>query len=76
MTTTLTLENTADTIRAEIHDGELYLSICAPQGRLQRVASMEAAIGRIFPDLPLLRRLQMAANLLGGLAETLKSQKH
>ncbi|WP_035613555.1 hypothetical protein [Haloferula sp. BvORR071] len=71
MTTTLTLENTTDTIKAEVHDGELYLSISASQGRMQRVPSMEAAIGRIFPDLPLVRRLQMAGRLIASLAETL-----
>lgn len=74
MTTTLTLENTADTIRAEVHEGELYISVCAPQGRVQRVASMEAAVGRIFPDLPLARRLRMAGNLISGLADTLSKQ--
>ncbi|WP_367871818.1 hypothetical protein [Luteolibacter sp. Populi] len=74
MTTTLTLEGSPETLHAEVHDGELYLSIRAPHGRVQRVASIDAALGRIFPEYPLVRRLQMAARLTASLAETLEVQ--
>jgi len=75
MTTTLLIEGTEESLKAEVHDGELYLSICAPHGRVQRVPGMEAAMGRIFPDRPLVRRLELAARLTAALAEELMKGK-
>lgn len=68
MTTTLSIEGTAERLKAEIHEDELFLSIQEPGGHVQRVPSMEAAIGRIFPDAPLARRVCLAGELLAALA--------
>lgn len=68
MTQTITLEGSDESIRAEVHDGELFLSILSASGPLQRVHGMEAAVGRIFPNHSLIRRTRMAARLLESIA--------
>lgn len=71
MTTTLPIEGTTERVKAEVHEGELYLSLQDPDGRIQRVPSMEAAIGRAIPDAPLPRRISLAGQLLAMLAADL-----
>lgn len=74
MTTTLPIEGSAELLKAEVHEDELFLSIQEPGGHLQRVPSMEAAIGRIFPDAPLARRISLAGQLLAVLSARLPAK--
>jgi len=71
MSTTIPIEGTSERVKAEIHEGEVFLSLEDRGGHLQRVPSMEAAVGRAMPDAPLDRRLSLAGQLLAMLAADL-----